>query len=177
MTLKNLFYHVEGLPLPKEHEFVNLDTNQTTLFLKHMKFGILGKKVVQTFEIPLSRILEIGIVSEIYEKRKSSIGRAIVGGVVLGPLGAIIGSVSGVGTKDAKRKTFTIIYLASDDTIKTILLKMASAPGANNFSYDKKIQKIVALVPKDSKVKELLQKEEAVYETSMNEDGTITTKL
>lgn len=45
---------------------------------------------------------------EIVEADKSVIGRAMVGGVVLGPLGAVVGGMSGVGKS---RKRFIKIFL------------------------------------------------------------------
>ncbi|MCL2651143.1 MAG: SHOCT domain-containing protein [Candidatus Azobacteroides sp.] len=38
----------------------------------------------------------------IVKKNKSVVGRAVVGGLFLGPLGALIGGMSGTGTKDVK---------------------------------------------------------------------------
>lgn len=66
-----------------------------------------------------SQIVNAGVVKEeeIIEKSKSVLGRAAVGGLILGPLGAIVGSVSGVGTKEKKQlKAYYIInYKSSHD--------------------------------------------------------------
>ncbi len=48
---------------------------------------------------------------ETIEKDKSVIGRAIVGGLLLGPVGAIVGGMSGIGTK----KETKVIQNANED--------------------------------------------------------------
>ena len=40
------------------------------------------------------------------EQDKSVIGRAVVGGVLLGPVGAIVGGMSGIGTKNKSKREF-----------------------------------------------------------------------
>ena len=63
------------------------------------------------------QVVKVGSVNEkeVEEADKSVIGRAVVGGVLLGPLGAVIGSVSGVGKKQkTKYKNYFVInYTAS----------------------------------------------------------------
>ncbi len=68
---------------------------------------------------------------EIIEKSKSVVGRAVVGGVLLGPLGAVVGGVSGVGDKKKEQTEgyIEIAYSTREDEaeIKTILLKVVGA--------------------------------------------------
>lgn len=53
---------------------------------------------------------------ELIQKSKSVIGRALVGGVIFGGTGAVIGAVSGTGTKTEKKTHlyFIISYTSSD---------------------------------------------------------------
>lgn len=58
----------------------------------------------QKFEIKLEKIRAAVVKNEreLIEKSKSVVGRAVVGGVLLGGLGAVVGGMSGVGTKKKK---------------------------------------------------------------------------
>ncbi len=67
---------------------------------------------------------------EIVEKSKSVAGRAILGGVLLGGVGAIFGGMSGIGNKkQTKVRNFVAINYKSDreDEIKSILLEIVGA--------------------------------------------------
>lgn len=59
-----------------------------------------------------------GLDTEVIEKDKSSIGRAIAGGLIFGGTGAIVGAVSGMGKKTKKISKFLLVisYKASDET-------------------------------------------------------------
>lgn len=50
-----------------------------------------------------------GLQTEIAEKSKSVIGRAVAGGLLFGGVGAVVGAVSGSGTKEIKNKKFMFI--------------------------------------------------------------------
>ena len=50
-----------------------------------------------------------GLQTEIKEKSKSVIGRAAAGGLLFGGVGAIVGGISGTGSKDVKTKKFMFI--------------------------------------------------------------------
>ena len=71
-------------------------------------------KTTEDFTIPYSMITDISecTVEELQEKQKSVIGRAIVGGALFGGIGAIVGGMSGVGTKTetVRKKLVTVTY-------------------------------------------------------------------
>jgi len=72
------------------------------------------------------KIVNIESVSDkqIIEKNKSTVGRALVGGVVLGPLGAIVGGISGVGTNKGNQVSYyTVINYEVDGAIKVLSFK------------------------------------------------------
>lgn len=53
--------------------------------------------------------------TEIEQKSKSIAGRAVIGGVLLGPVGAIVGGMSGIGTKGKKKiQAYVIINYTSN---------------------------------------------------------------
>ncbi|SBV94863.1 conserved hypothetical protein [uncultured Dysgonomonas sp.] len=64
--------------------------------------GIQVYKGLTFFPIHNSQIISIKTASkgEIVSANKSVIGRAVAGGLILGPLGAIVGGMSGIGSKD-----------------------------------------------------------------------------
>lgn len=62
---------------------------------------------------------------EITEKDKSVIGRAVVGGLLLGPVGAIVGGMSGIGTKQKVKKGNVDLYLYIKTSDREFLLKPA----------------------------------------------------
>lgn len=67
---------------------------------------------------------------QIAEVDKSVIGRAVVGGVLLGPLGAVVGGVSGVGKKQkATYKDFFVInYTAASGEPAVLSFEMVGPP-------------------------------------------------
>lgn len=76
-----------------------------------------------------SQITNAGLITEeeIIEKSKSVVGRAAVGGLFLGPLGAIVGGMSGTGKKTkTKSETYFVINYNSGST---------GEPAAISFKY------------------------------------------
>lgn len=66
---------------------------------------------------------------EVLEKSKSTVGRAVVGGVLLGPLGAIVGGISGVGnkTKNNTKYYMVINYKSREEEIKVLSFEIVGA--------------------------------------------------
>lgn len=61
---------------------------------------------VKILDIHNSQIINIvnTTYAQLTQVKKSVIGRAIVGHLIMGPIGAIVGGMSGIGTKDKKRE-------------------------------------------------------------------------
>jgi hypothetical protein len=79
--------------------------------------------------ISFEKIVAANLVHErdVIESNKSTAGRAIVGGVLLGPLGAIVGGMSGIGTKkNTKLRDFLVINYKSQDTIKVLSFEIVN---------------------------------------------------
>lgn len=74
----------------------------------------LGK---QDVSLKYSQITDVfyGLQTEIIQTGKSVIGRALAGGLLFGGLGAVVGAVSGTGTKEKKERHlyFIISYTSS----------------------------------------------------------------
>ena len=81
---------------------------------------------IASVNLHYENILNIASVSEkeIIEKNKSTVGRALAGGVVLGPLGAIVGGMSGIGSnKSNKVNYYTVINYEVDGETKVLSFK------------------------------------------------------
>ena len=110
--------------------FSKKDKNCTVKSIK--KFATIGEDTlvkiiakdrdkILSFEMPFSeakpitlnynQITNIDYISEteIINKQKSVCGRAVIGGLALGPLGAIVGGMSGMSTKNKKDIHFYLV--------------------------------------------------------------------
>lgn len=72
------------------------------------------------------------------EKEKSVVGRAIVGGLLFGPIGAMIGGASGIGSKILKDQDSLLINAIIDGQEMAILFKVekGKAAGVVKFFQD-----------------------------------------
>lgn len=81
--------------------------------------------------LPYSKIVDARemVETETTVKDKSVIGRAIVGGVVLGPVGAIVGGIDGTGKKKktTSKRFYVISYKSDDGVVKYVPLEIVGA--------------------------------------------------
>ena len=91
----------------------------------------------QPIHLMLSQITKFGIVNEkqIEEVDKSIVKRAVVGGLLLGPLGAIVGGIDGIGKKEKiQEKKYFVINYNSNNEEKALPLEIVGATiGINKF--------------------------------------------
>lgn len=82
--------------------------------------------------IPLSRMRGASVYSEkeVISKGKSVIGRAAAGGIVLGPIGATVGGMSGIGDKkEVKKKHYmSIFFVGKDGTEQQLIVSDDDGP-------------------------------------------------
>ncbi len=138
------FSYVDGIPdlftIPNEVVDITINNSLGKLIIK----SALNKNRVA--ELPLERIKDARKVTDqqITEANKSVIGRAVVGTLLLGPLGAVIGGMSGIGTKTKKgpQKNFVIITYTSDDQEKQLVFEIVGA----SIGWEKFLNEL----PKDS---------------------------
>lgn len=67
-----------------------------------VKYGLFWKRTEGDFDMEYSQIADISIIrkDEMIQKQKSVIGRALVGGMLFGGVGAVVGGMSGIGNKE-----------------------------------------------------------------------------
>lgn len=99
----------------------------------------MNSRVVKKPEVNLKfeQITGVNVVSEkeILEKNKSTIGRSAIGGVLLGPLGAIVGGMSGIGTKqDSNTHYYMVVnYRSIEKEIKVLSFKLTGFSNWKSF--------------------------------------------
>lgn len=123
-TVTNLAMH-EGIPTIGMNMPVCLTLFDDHLEIKQRIFKNAPATLKYTQITNIDKVTE----TEIIEKSKSTLGRAAVGGLLLGPLGAIIGGMSGTGSKKKTTvKTYLVInYTSSSDEIKVITFEVVGA--------------------------------------------------
>lgn len=91
-------------------------STEISLFEDHLELCPLMSK--QPIYLRYSQITDVyyGFETEIVEKNKSVIGRAVAGGLLFGGIGAIVGAASGTGKKQQEKikRVFVISYTSSD---------------------------------------------------------------
>jgi len=94
----------------KENLIEGIESGKVHVLLHEDGIRICGSWYTPLIDIHRSQIISLKQTSqlELMQEKKSVIGRAIVGGVITGPLGAIVGGMSGIGHKS---KTTTKYYL------------------------------------------------------------------
>jgi hypothetical protein len=97
------------------------------------------------FILPLERIKNVYIDEDVKIKQedKSVIGRGILGFLVAGPIGAVVGSASGIGKKEIKNVTKYLIINYIDKNNNDNMLKFIIY---SNWGYDKVAQEFVEKV-------------------------------
>jgi hypothetical protein len=80
----------------------------------------------ENISLRVVQVLRVQFLEEtqLIEKQKSVIKRAVVGGLLLGPAAAIVGGISGVGTKTSKKKQYflSIDFVDKEGVENTALL-------------------------------------------------------
>lgn len=107
------------------------------LLLHQEGIKVSGKYYSPIMDIHFSQVINVKCVppSQIFETDKSVIKRAAVGTILLGPLGGIIGGMSGIGRKKIKYECSVIInyWDVESDSLQTISLSTNKTAVAKNF--------------------------------------------
>ena len=89
---------------------------EVALYPDHLEISYVG---IAPISLSFSKITDVyyGIETEMVNKPKSVIGRAVTGGLLFGGVGAIVGAVSGTGEKQKKvyRTLFVVSYTSNGE--------------------------------------------------------------
>lgn len=86
--------------------------------------------------------------AEIEKQSKSIAGRAVIGGVLLGPVGAIVGGMTGFGTKDKKKiQSYVIINYTSGGEEKVAAFTSVTVGDPRNGKLVKAINDMAGVNP------------------------------
>lgn len=127
--------HISGLEemFQKNQELCIIwDESTEKVIFKNKIYKVFNKVpkgvIEQKINLGIDKIKRIGIISEkeISEQGKSVGGRAIVGGLLLGPLGALVGGMSGIGNK--KKTEIKMFMVLNCDEDRVIALELPLIP-------------------------------------------------
>ncbi len=112
--------------------------NADVYLLIHKRGVQLNKNMSEPLRnIHFSQIIDIRYVarSAVYESGKSVVKRAAVGALILGPLGALVGGMSGIGTKQEQYKGYIVInyWDTNEDRPLTIMVAVNDDKIAEKF--------------------------------------------
>ena len=112
---------VDGVESYSKGMAVELSMDDEEQWLKMKARAFKDKPVIN---LKYNQIVTANVITEkeIIESDKSVIGRAVVGGVLLGPLGAIVGGMSGVGNKTKANTHYFMVINYKSNTEETKVL-------------------------------------------------------
>lgn len=108
------FEFVEGIAFVSQGERIKLAFSRNLVFL--------NKQLKDVMSVEYADITNAEVLTETTEENKSVIGRAVVGGLLLGPVGAVVGGISGTGKKEKNNYYLRITYSNGNEE-KTVILK------------------------------------------------------
>lgn len=117
-NLETKMIHIAGLPDNYgKYAFMHLILDENAGILQFKK----SLKTDECVNLAISKITKYEILTEEKIKENSGVGRAIAGGLLFGPAGAVVGAVT---ARDKKKKEyFYCITYMSDNEEKVIVMK------------------------------------------------------
>lgn len=103
--------------------------------------------------LPYARITACGSVTERELSEKSVLGRAAVGGLLLGPLGAVVGAVDGTTAKRRTRRFVVVDYVSKDGDERALALEVVGA----SLGWDKLVRGLRERIPQGPPLPETIE--------------------
>ncbi|WP_201723593.1 zinc ribbon domain-containing protein [Spirosoma sp. 209] len=104
-----------------DENVVEIPSDKVKVILHTHGIRIANSMYIPIFDIHNSQVISIKQTtkSELVNMDKSVIGRAVVGGLILGPLGAVVGGMSGIGSKQKVQDKSYLVLNYWDTKTKT----------------------------------------------------------
>ena len=108
--ISDYFQLTDSLGVYKKGDMVDVALYDDHLIIK-------SPVLKQEIKLSYDQITDVyyGLETEITQVNKSVIGRAVAGGLMFGGVGAVVGGLSGTGTKDKKERHFYFIISYGED--------------------------------------------------------------
>lgn len=121
--------HLEGLPLAAQTSCIISLTNDALII------ETMNSK--QRFELNISQVITIqqNANRQVTEKKKSVVKRGIAGNMLFGSTGAVVGGLSGLGTKEISQLVYdlTIVYTTNKNETNTLIFRSLNHNVCNNI--------------------------------------------
>ncbi len=121
--------HLEGLPLAAQTSCI-ISLINDALIIETMNSK-------QRFELNISQVITIqqNANRQVTEKKKSVIKRGIAGNMLFGSTGAVVGGLSGLGTKEISQLVYdlTIVYTTNTNETNTLIFRSLNHNVCNNI--------------------------------------------
>lgn len=171
---KMFFNSIKGLNI-NENERIELIKSDDSLIINKALSTVNLETIKYKDIISINRYNE----QEIVQKDKSVIGRAIVGGVLTGGIGAVVGGISGVGSKSKKGKMrfFVNIDYFKNNTKMNIIIEDYILIGSEKFILDiqSKVSEFKNQVEENTNTSNELDIPDQIRKLSeLNKDGIIS---
>lgn len=131
---------IDGLYENSGNSYDKFSNGKIKVLLFKNGIRICNRFYFKLLDIHYSQIISVEEIKGSELKDKSSIGRAVIGGVVFGYLGAIIGGMSGIGTKNVNLYYLIINYWDISNKQKSsisITCKISSKRFINRLNKEK----------------------------------------
>ena len=166
---KNLFYYLSGLGTLPDNACFHIELEGEYLLLNYVELKVFGKdRLIQQYKIKAEDILALDVVNTADLKRKSVVGRGAAGGLLFGPVGAVLGGMSGT-VQNKIKASLSISYLSSSSGECRAVVFNASPPSweAINKLAVAKLKKELEKIPRSKAAMQYLGQIE-------NDDGSIS---
>lgn len=115
---------------------ISLDDSTKKLIIKPR----MSKKVIAYLNYNQINNVEIVSSKEIIEKQKNVVGRAVIGELILGPVGGIVGGISGTGKKKKTKFCMYLVinYISKDGNTEALSFDISASLRYSSFTKELK---------------------------------------